>query len=338
MSKPLFVDPPSGVRAYRMGTARGEFAVHDLGEAAHGTALLLPGFTGSKEDFLALLEPLATSGYRVVAVDGRGQHETGGPRDESAYARAELVRDVLALAYTLFEPAEAAPPGHTAEAAELREPADPDGGGRSTARGVHLVGHSLGGLIARDAVLTDARPFASLTLTSSGPAAVSTVQRERIELLLSALPVLDMGAIWQAMQTLDPVTAAAAEAAPAQAPQVTESVSVRDFLRRRWLANVPEQLSATGQQLLSEPDRVAELAEVRLPFLVLSGETDVTWPVADMDGMAARLGARRGTVAGAGHSPNAERPEATCEVLLDFWAAVATEASGTGPVSPRRAR
>lgn len=330
MSKPPFVDPPSGVRAYRIGTARGEFAVHDTcgfpavhgadgtSGTARGTALLLPGFTGSKEDFLGLLEPLASAGYRVVAVDGRGQHETGGPREESAYARAELVQDALALAHALHEPP--------------REQ-------RSTARGIHLVGHSLGGLIARDAVLTNARPFASLTLMSSGPAAVSEAQQTRVGLLLDVLPTLDMEAIWRAMQTLDPVTAAAEEAAPARGVEASDAISVRVFLRRRWLANVPEQLAATGRQLLTEPDRVAELADVRLPFLVLSGETDVTWPVAEMDGMAVRLGARRSTVPGAGHSPNAEQPLRTAEALLEFWASVAAETSGASPpVSPRRAR
>ena len=37
-----------------------------------GTVLLVPGYTGSKEDFIALLGPLAAAGRRVVAVDLRG--------------------------------------------------------------------------------------------------------------------------------------------------------------------------------------------------------------------------------------------------------------------------
>ena len=129
MSRPATFVPPPGARAYRLVTARGEFAVIEAGSrrAAQGTALLLPGFTGSKEDFISLHEPLAAAGYRTVAVDGRGQYESPGPTDDEApYAQAELARDVLAQVDALA--------------------ADPSGTPRSTALGaVHLVGHSSAG-------------------------------------------------------------------------------------------------------------------------------------------------------------------------------------------------
>lgn len=288
MSKPPSLELPPTVRAYRLPTARGEFAVHDAGEPRLGTALLIPGFTGSKEDFLALLDPLAGRGFRVVAVDGRGQYETGGPREESAYAQPELARDVHALT------------------AALRE----DG-----ASCIHLLGHSLGGLVARAAVLQDDSPFASLTLMSSGPAAVAAPQQHRLKMLLGALGVMDMEEIWLAMCELDPVEAADKDTPP----------EVAAFLHRRWMANVPEQLSATAQQLLSEPDRVDELAAVLsrrsepFPVHALSGSEDYAWPVPLLDEMAVRLDAVRTVVAGAGHSPNAERPEETARALAAFW-------------------
>ncbi len=71
--------------------------------------------------------------------------------------------------------------------------------------------------------------------------------------------------------------------------------------------------------MCAEPDRVAELAAVPLPFHVLSGEKDVTWPVPVLDEMAQRLRARRTVVPGAEHSPNIERPLPTAEALADFW-------------------
>ncbi|GAB2784288.1 alpha/beta fold hydrolase [Streptomyces daliensis] len=283
MSKPPFLTLPGAARAYRLETARGDFAVHDAGAARLGTALLLPGFTGSKEDFVALLEPVADAGFRVVAVDGRGQYETGGPRARGAYGLGELARDTLALARAIGD----------------------------EGRPVHLVGHSLGGLIARAAVLRDAAPFASLTLLSSGPAAVAASQRKRVEMLLGALPSLTMEEIWAAMRQLDPPEAADEETPP----------EVAAFLRRRWLANVPEQLGAAGETLTGEPDRVAELARVPLPFHVLSGEVDYAWPVPLLDQMAVRLGARRTIIEGAGHSPNAERPHETAHALTSFWRA-----------------
>ncbi|MFF8266241.1 alpha/beta fold hydrolase [Streptomyces sp. NPDC016562] len=279
MSKPPRLTLPSVARAYDLTTDRGTFAVHEAGEPVRGTALLVPGFTGSKEDFIGLLEPLAAAGYRVVAVDGRGQYESPGPREESAYALEELALDLLAQTRAL-------------------------GADR-----VHLVGHSLGGLISRAAVLRDAAPFASLTLMSSGPAAISEEQQARTKLLVAALEAMgdDMPAIWAAMRAHDPQD---------QAP---DAPALALFLSQRWVSTVPEQLIATGRVLISEPDRVEELARVELPKLVLSGAVDYAWPVPLLDEMAVRLGAERVVVAGTEHSPNAEAPQVTAAALAGFW-------------------
>ncbi|WP_330298428.1 alpha/beta fold hydrolase [Streptomyces sp. NBC_00503] len=288
MSKPPSLTLPPAARAYRLSTARGEFAVHEAspglgsGGPVRGTALLVPGYTGSKEDFIGLLAPLAAAGYRVVAVDGRGQHESGGPRTEAPYALEELAGDVLAQTAALA-----------------------DGGP------VHLLGHSLGGLIARAAVIRDPAPFASLTLMSSGPRAVCEDQQARTKMLISALEVMgdDMPGIWEAMRAMDP------------RDEAPDSPELAQFLRERWLGTVPEQLIVTGRALVSEPDRTAELAAAApgLAKLVLSGASDPVWPVEWMDDTARLLGAYRVVVAGTAHSPNAEDPLATAAALVGFW-------------------
>ncbi|MFJ9537880.1 alpha/beta fold hydrolase [Streptomyces sp. NPDC101225] len=286
MSRPPTFTPPPGARAYPLRTARGEFAAVDSpvaeGAAPRGTALLLPGFTGSKEDFNPLHEVLGARGYRTVAVDGRGQYESDGPEhDESAYAQHELAQDVLAQAAALDTP-------------------------------VHLVGHSLGGQIARAAVLLDHAPFRSLTLMASGPAQISVSQQQRVKLLRDALAVMDMAEVWEAMQALEP-------------PEETDTGGLdpglgdQEDLRRRWLGNKPAQLIATGRQLCTEPDRVAELAALPLPFHVLSGASDDTWPVPLLDDMALRLRAHRTVVQGAEHSPNTDQPLETAHAFADFW-------------------
>ncbi|MGW5254531.1 alpha/beta fold hydrolase [Streptomyces sp. NPDC004012] len=285
MSRPPSFVPPPGVRAHRLATERGEFAVL-MADAAtsrvKGTALLLPGFTGSKEDFIVVQPLLAAAGYRTVAVDGRGQYESPGPRDdEGPYAQSELARDVLAQAHALGAP-------------------------------VHLLGHSLGGQIARAAVLLDASPFVSLTLMASGPAEISVPQQLRVKQLREALTLLDMAQVWDAIQAMDPP-------GEADASDIDEGLADGEDLRRRWLANSPAQLLATGRQLCEEPDRVAELAAVGLPVHVLSGDRDDTWPIPLLDDMAARLGARRTVVPHAEHSPNTDRPEPTAEALAAFW-------------------
>ncbi|MET8325901.1 alpha/beta fold hydrolase [Streptomyces sp. NPDC005181] len=279
MSRPHTFTPPPCARVRPLRTARGDFAVLEALPPAEprGTALLLPGYMGSKEDFIALLEPLSAAGYRIVAIDGRGQYETEGTDRQEAYAQGELARDVLAQAAAL------------------------DAGGDGS---VHLLGHSLGGLIARAAVLVDASPFRSLTLMSSGPAQVTEAQQLKVKMLSDALTTLSMAEVWEAMRALDPPEDAATDG---------------EGLRRRWLRHRAAQLIATGRQLVTEPDRVAELAAVPLPVLVLSGERDDTWPVPLLDTMAQRLGAHRTRIAGAEHSPNTDRPEQTAAALVSFW-------------------
>ncbi|MFJ5301810.1 alpha/beta fold hydrolase [Streptomyces sp. NPDC088350] len=287
MSRPPSFTPPPGARAYPLRTARGEFAVVDSavadGVEPKGVALLLPGFTGSKEDFNPLHEAFGARGYRTVAVDGRGQYETDGPaEDESAYAQGELARDVLALAEAVGAP-------------------------------VQLLGHSFGGQVARAAVILDDSPFVSLTLMASGPAQISASQQERVKLLRDALAVMSMAEVWDAIQAME-------------APEETETGGALDEglddradLRRRWLGTKPAQLLAAGHQLCVEPDRVAELAAVPLPFHVLSGSRDDTWPVPLLDDMAVRLKARRTVIARAEHSPNTDQPAATAKAIADFW-------------------
>lgn len=280
MSRPPTFTPPPGVAAHVLHTARGDFATLDARPAgeARGTVLLLPGFTGSKEDFIALLRPIADAGYRAVSVDGRGQYESTGPADdESPYAQGELASDVLAQAAAV-------------------------GGGP-----LHLLGHSLGGQIARAAVLRapGADTFASLTLMSSGPAQISPSQQARAKMLTDALAVLSMAEAWEAIQAHDP-------------PEDTD-LDGDEALRERWLRHSPAQLIATGKQLCAEPDRVTELAATPLPKHVISGERDDTWPVPWLDDMADRLRAHRTVITGAEHSPNTDRPAETAAALLAFW-------------------
>ncbi|SDK92596.1 alpha/beta fold hydrolase [Streptomyces indicus] len=275
MSRPPTFTPPPCAHAATLSTARGDFAVIEGRPEGvpKATVLLLPGYTGSKEDFIALHEPLAAAGYRSVAVDGRGQYESAGPEgDEVPYGQGELAQDVLAQAAALGER-------------------------------VHLLGHSLGGQIARAAVLADPAPFLSLTLMASGPAQISPSQQQRVKLLLDALAVMGMAEVWEAIQALD-------------APEETDT---DEELRARWLRHNPAQLTATGRQLLTEPDRVTELAALPLPKHVLSGERDDTWPVPLLDAMAVRLDARRTVIAGAEHSPNTDQPARTAAALIAFW-------------------
>jgi len=149
--------------------------------------LLVPGFTGSKEDFGPILDPLGAAGFRAIAIDLPGQFESPGPDDPSAYAPERLGPLVGALAAGL--------------------------GGR-----VRLLGHSFGGLVARAAVLADPTPFTSLVLLSSGPSALPGERRERIERLEPLLATHDLDELYAAVL-------AAERAAPGHVPPDAETAA-----------------------------------------------------------------------------------------------------------------
>jgi pimeloyl-ACP methyl ester carboxylesterase len=287
MSTPTSLELPEGTRRATVETARGAFAVLDALPAAGpcelGTVLLVPGYTGSKEDFIAILGQLTAAGRRVVAMDQRGQYQTAGPDDPDAYDPRALGADAAAVCTAV-------------EAA-------------------HLLGHSFGGLVVREAVLGGCTP-ASLTLLSSGPAALPGSRAENLHFMLGYLdgtPAASLrpkvSEIWHTV--LKPDAVAAGIDGPVLA-----------FLEERMVANNPTGLVTMASHLLKAEDKTAELAARGIPAFVLYGEDDDAWPTEQQRDMAARLGAERTCIPGAAHSPNVEAPATTAHALTKFWNSV----------------
>jgi pimeloyl-ACP methyl ester carboxylesterase len=243
--------------------------------------LMVPGYTGSKEDFLPLLRPLAEAGYRVVAIDQRGQFESAWATSPAGYTFEALGDDVCQLA------------------AELA----------SAGSGVHLVGHSMGGLVGRAAVLAKRELFESFTLMDSGPAAIAGNRRTLLDAGELVLARFGMAGLWKQLE-------AAAQADPKYA---RSSPALLNFLRTRFLATDPVGLQVTGHALRTVEDRTDELSGSGLPMLVVHGESDDAWPPALQADMARRLGAAHAVIAAAAHSPAVENPAATVRALLGFW-------------------
>ncbi|MFI7126356.1 alpha/beta fold hydrolase [Nonomuraea sp. NPDC050153] len=281
MSTPRFLDLPPGVAPQKIETPQGTFAALEAlpvsGVIERWPALLIPGLTGSKEDFLAVLMTLAHSGRRVVAVDLRGQYETPGPDDPAAYTCPALGADVDALAQII-------------------------GGGDA----VHLVGHSFGGLVAREAVIDGRTRFASFTLMGSGPSGIEGKRAVNGRKIMEEVQAFGLEHVWH--HRLEP-----------EALSNDVSDEILAFLRRRLLTNSPTGLACMAEQVLSMHDRTDELRQIEVPTLVLYGEHDDGWPPEEQSEMAASLGAECVVVPGAVHSPAVEAPETTAAALVRFW-------------------
>jgi pimeloyl-ACP methyl ester carboxylesterase len=179
----------------------------------------------------------------------------------------------------------------------------------------HLLGHSFGGLVAREAVL-DGLDIDSLTLMSSGPAALSGPRADELTSMLTVLGAADDDRDWSDLPVAELWrTHLEPQAVTAGVPPVIVA-----FLRDRMLGNDPNALIRMARLLLTAPDRTDELARLRdLRKLVIYGENDNSWSPGTQQEMARRLDAERICIPGAVHSPNVEAPATTASALTTFW-------------------
>ncbi|GAB3487621.1 alpha/beta fold hydrolase [Nocardiopsis coralliicola] len=285
MSTPRFLELPPGVERVEITTDIGPVAALRAEPAAGGrdrrTALLVPGLTGSKEDFIALLQTLAQAGRSVVAIDLPGQYQSPEPQDFGSYGTGWLGRAVASVVDAIDEGP------------------------------LHLLGHSYGGQVVRETAIGAEVPLLSLVLMSSGPGPVVSAgrvasARQLISYLHADPSPAQLQRLWD--DHLDAVNKASG--LPGE---------IQDFLRVRMTSNGPRSLVRMCEDILGAEDRTDLLRSAEAPLLVLCGEHDDAWPPALQAEMADRLGARKVVVPGAAHSPNVEAPETTASALTAFW-------------------
>lgn len=244
--------------------------------ASRGVVLWVPGFTGSKEDAHEILPRLAEAGWDAWAYSQRGQADSARPADDD-YSLGALAADAVEVARIV-------------------------GAGVP----VHAIGHSLGGVVARAAVIQEPAAFASVTMLCSGPKGWPGRHDSTAETVAQSGSL----GLWE-RDNPEKVDASDEEIGAFEA-----------FFRHRAAATADENLLQGAAFLRSEDDTTDELRATGVPVLVAHGEHDDKWPIDWQRDMAERLGARYVVIPGGAHSPQAEAPEATLDALASFYSSL----------------
>ncbi len=121
-----------------------------IGEAEQSRVVLVPGATGSKEDFVLLAPLLADAGYLVESYDLSGQYQSAsaGPSAAEPFGYDLYVADLIAFLSKGSSPA-------------------------------HVLGYSFAGIVAEIALTERPDLFASLTLLGAPPQPGQVFRRVR---------------------------------------------------------------------------------------------------------------------------------------------------------------
>ena len=246
---------------------------YELHGASGEPLVLVHGYTGDISDWEHQISAFAAS-HRVLVMDHRGHGRSGAPRDRASYTIERMAGDVEALA---------------AHAGFER---------------YHLVGHSLGGMVAQEIALRSAQRLLTLTLEDT----MHDFAIGRSEPVRAYFAARVRLAEEQGMQAI------AALPAP---PRPRHHPRERFAHERARLARMPvDGFAGAWEALCRWPGTAQRAHAIRTPTLVIHGELDAVVAAGSRWLAEAIPGARLEVVPEAGHSPQLERPEVFNAALL----------------------
>lgn len=253
--------------------------------------LLIHGFTGAKEDFADHADVLAADGWHVVAPDLRGHGASDQPAGLYAYTLKTFATDVLAVADAL-------------------------GWDRFA-----LLGHSMGGMVVQVAALEAPERLVGLVLMDTTHGPLGGIDPDGIELGKSVVEQGGMAALVEAQRDRAGDLATAAD----QRLRETRPGYI-EFGENKSRACSGDMWRAMIDEIVfTQPDRLADLAGLAVPTLVIVGEQDQPF-LSHADAMAATIpSVQRATISDAGHSPQFENPDEWYGVLSSFLAGLPTD-------------
>lgn len=191
---------------------------------------------------------------------------------------------------------------------------------RLDAQRIHLVGHSMGGMVAQEFLRHRPARLASVCLYATNPGiarpetpeAEETARARAEEFFRRRVGPIDGGMSMREMAAslLDRLLAA-------NAPESARIAAVES------VSAVPPDVYRQAMQIFLAFDGTDVVPNIRLPTLVIAGGEDVTMAPAVVEAMARQIpGARYELIPGVGHLANLEDPPAFNHVLSDFLASV----------------
>jgi 3-oxoadipate enol-lactonase len=234
--------------------------------------LCIHGLGSSTEDWQPQLAALTRS-HTVITYDVRGHGKTSKPR--GSYSVKQFAEDAAALI-------------------EHLEPGP-----------VHVMGISMGGMIALQLAIDFPQLVRSLVIVNSGPEMVLRTWKQRIAIYQRFVIVRLMG-----MRKMGQVLASALLPKPEHAAQRTTFVE-------RWARNEPRAYLRSLRALIgwSVSDR---LSKIRCPTLIVSADQDYT-PVAYKEHYTKLIpGARLAVIPDSRHMLPVERPGEFNRVVVEF--------------------
>jgi len=239
-----------------------ELALQSFGSAEDPPILLISGASTSMDMWPpALCERLAAAGRYVVRYDLRdtGQSTNYGAGG-ATYTEADLVADAVAILDHL----------------QVRQ--------------AHLVGMSMGGVLAQWLAATHPDRVSSLTLIATTPALPGEVERELPDMpaadreAFAALPAPDWSDTTSTVDYLvEEERLCAARSVPFDAEHMRR-------IMQATVARTPEpQAMENHYELDPTPPAAARISDRAVPTLVVHGDEDPVFPVAHAEALAAEI-------------------------------------------------
>lgn len=173
---------------------------------------------------------------------------------------------------------------------------------------VVLVGHSMGGLIAQETYVRYPKLIKALALCFTSPAFAGGSSEFTRKFIAARVDPLDRG------KTMAEI---ARDLMPTMRGTVSDPSGLE--LAEKIMAGVPPDTYRKAVHLLTTFDRRKELADIKVPALLVAGSEDKTAPPAVMEKMAQKIpGSEYVLLQGCGHLGPMDQPDAFNDALLFF--------------------